>query len=467
MKLPILLTALVLAPVLALHAVEPAAKPNIIVILADDLGYADTGIYGGNKNKQTPRIDGLAQGGARFLNGYVSGPVCSPTRAGLLTGRYQQRFGFEANGEGGKTPEEDIQRSMDKGQTTFPQRMKALGYATGMIGKWHLGEPEGYRPIDRGFDEFFGIYPYGVDRGKKIPSGQLPAPLYRGTEEVPTPANFMNAFADESLAFLERHRGRPFFLYLPFTAIHGKQVGAEPWLGRTDPSLPMPQRKRIADIAQLDEIVGRILDKLRELGLEENTLIFFLSDNGAGTERDNHPFRGTKWTLWDGGIHVPFVASWKGRFPAGQVLAQPVIQLDILPTALAAAGQPAGPEDKLDGVNILPLLEGKTTAAPHQALFWRFGIQSAVRQGDWKLTQVEPEQPPRLYDLEKDPGESRDLAAENPAKVAELQKLWDKWNQGNVAPRWIDPRWDIRVAKSKEEAQAKAEAQGATKPGEK
>jgi len=420
----------------AVHAGD--RPPNVVVFLADDLGYADTGVYG-NTQIPTPNIDSLAQGGAKFMNGYVSGCVCSPTRAGLMTGRYQQRFGFDANAEGKVQPTDRGPRALEIGAVTFPQRMKQLGYSTGMIGKWHLGDEPGYLPTDRGFDEFLGILPYGIDW--KDAEG-VPTPLLRGKEKVPAPPNFMNAFRDEAISFLDRHKDKPFFLYLPFTGVHGKHVGAEPWLSRFDASLPPGRRKFFADVSQLDDTIGQILEKLRSLGLEENTLVFFLGDNGGGSATDNKPFQGTKWTLWDGGIHVPFIVSWKGNIPPGQVLDQPVIQLDILPTSVAAAGGKIEPDWKLDGVNLLPLLEGKSTAAPHQALFWRFGVQYAVRKGDWKLSKTGLDAPVRLFNLAKDPGEADDLATKEPGKVAELQALWDEWNKNNEPPRWIDKRWN-------------------------
>ncbi len=412
--------------------------PNVVIFLADDLGYADTGAYG-NTQIPTPNIDSLAKGGAKFLNGYVSGCVCSPTRAGLMTGRYQQRFGFDANAEGVAQPGDKGPRVLDMAAAIFPQRMKKLGYSTGMIGKWHLGDQPGYLPTDRGFDEFLGILPYGISW--KGPDG-APPPLFRGTEKVPSPPNFMNAFCDEALSFLDRHRDKPFFLYLPFTGIHAQQIGAEPWLSRFDPSMPPNRRKYCADVSQLDDIIGRIMEKLRSLGLEEDTLVFFLSDNGGGNPVDNKPFQGTKWTLWEGGIHEPFIVSWKGKIPPGQVLDQPVIQLDILPTSVAAAGGKIEQDWKLDGVNLLPLLEGKSYAVPHEALFWRFGVQYAVRKGDWKLSKTSLDAPLRLFNLATDPGEKDDLAASEPEKVRSLQVLWDEWNKNNEPPRWIDKRWN-------------------------
>lgn len=415
-----------------------AAPPNIVVLVADDLGFADTGAYGG-KDIPTPHLDALAKNGVKFTNGYTSGCVCSPARAGLLTGRYQQRFGFDANAEGGPAPTDRGPRALDLAQTTFAQRMKALGYVTGIFGKWHQGDQPGYLPTDRGFDEFYGIYPYGL---AARPGGKS-VQFHRGIQPVDTPADAMEQFASEAAAFIDRHQRRPFFLYLPFTAVHGPFVGAEPWARKFDALVPANRRKYAADLAQMDDIVGRLMARLRERGLEENTLVFFFSDNGGpGGAASNGPLRGTKWTVWEGGIRVPFLVQWKGRIPPGRVLAQPMIQLDLLPTAIAAAGGRIEPEWKLDGVNLLPLLEGKTTAAPHEALYWRFGVIWAVRQGDWKLIKGHIDQPPRLYNLANDLGEQNDLAAAEPRRVQALQARWNAWNAGNEPPRWIDQRWN-------------------------
>ncbi len=443
------------ALLLALAATSASARPNVVLFVADDMGNADCGASGCT-DIATPQIDALAKGGVRFTSGYTSGCVCSPTRAGLIAGRYQQRFGFDANAEGMARPgaADRGPRALDIAQTTFPQRMKALGYATGMVGKWHLGAEDGYRPEQRGFDFFYGIHPFGL--AGKGPDGETPPPVYRNGTAVETPKNHMEAFCSESLAFIDQHKAEPFLLYMAFTAVHGPFVAPQPWLDRQDTQTPANRRRYAADMAQLDDIVGRVMARLRERGLEENTLVFFFSDNGGpGGAADNGPLRGTKWTLWEGGIRVPFIASWKGRIPAGRTLDQPVIQLDASATALAAAGAPLAPEWRLDGVNLLPLLEGKTAAAPHEALYWRFGVQYAVRQGDWKLVKPHIDTAPRLHNLARDLGEQNDLAAQNPEKVKQLQALWDAWNANNEPPRWIDVRWNGDGARPKKKAAAK------------
>lgn len=413
------------------------AKPNILVILADDMGYADSGVYN-CKDIPTPNIDSLARNGARFSNAYVTGCVCSPSRAGLLTGRYQQRFGFDANAEGKSKPGDKGPRALDINQVTFAQRMKELGYTTGIIGKWHVGSDEGYLPTQRGFDEFYGYLPYGI--AAEPPNGP---PIYRGTNIVGKPKNHMEQFCTEALSFIDRHSNEPFFLYLPFSAVHGPFVGPQPYLSRFDNMTPAKRATYAADVSQMDDIIGRVMARLRERGLEEKTLVFFLSDNGGpGGASDNTPLRGTKWTLWEGGIRVPFIVQWKGHIPAGRVLTEPVIQIDILPTAVAAAGGDVKTDWNLDGTNLLPLLEGKTSAAPHDALFWRFGVQYAVRRGDWKLVKPHIDSAPLLFNLAADIGESNNLATTEAEKTKQLQSLWDAWNAKNEPPRWIDERWN-------------------------
>ena len=433
---------------MAALAVAAFAKPNIVLFVADDMGFADCGLTG-CKDIPTPNIDAIAKAGVRFTQGYTSGCVCSPTRAGLISGRYQQRFGFDANAEG-KASTDKVPRALDIKQVTFPQRLKALGYSTGAFGKWHLGAGDGYLPTQRGFDTFYGILPHGL--GATGPNGE-PPPTYRGTAVTETPKNHMEAFCSEALAFVDQHAKEPFLLYLPFTAVHAPFVGPQPWLDQCDTAIPAARRRYASDLRQMDDIIGRVMVRLRERGLEENTLVFFFSDNGGpGGASDNTPFRGTKWTLWEGGIHVPFAAQWKGRIPAGRVIVQPMIQVDIPATALAAAGAEIKPDWKLDGANLLPLMEGKSAAAPHDALYWRFGVQYAVRQGDWKLVKPHINKAPRLHNLAQDLGEQTDLAAQNPEKVKQLQALWDAWNADNEPPRWIDERWNGDGAKAKKQA---------------
>jgi len=432
-----------------LTSADAATKPNVLILVADDMGFGDVGFQGG-RDIPTPHIDSLARNGVRCTNGYVSGPYCSPTRAGLLTGRYQQRFGHEFNpGDSRETGKLGLPTT----ETTSADRFKAAGYVTGLVGKWHLGVAPEFQPQRRGFDEYFGFlggaHPYVPGKG---------APIYRGTEVVEEKAYLTDAFAREAASFVERHKSEPFFLYLAFNAVHTPMDATDERLARFA-SIQDPQRRTYAAmLSAMDEGIGKVLDALRASGQEENTLIFFFSDNGGPTllgttinASRNEPLRGSKRTTLEGGVHVPFVVQWKGKLPAGKAYDKPVIQLDILPTALAAAGVEAKAEWRLDGVNLLPYLAGTATGAPHESLFWRLGDQQAIRRGDWKLVRYDqavdtpgvtsrPQNmkvtPDRLYNLAEDIGEKNDLANSHPDKVEELRKVWQAWNAELVEPLW-------------------------------
>jgi arylsulfatase A-like enzyme len=420
-------------------AAEKERKPNVVILLADDMGYADAG-FQGCKDVPTPNLDALAKNGVRCTSGYVSGPYCSPTRAGLLTGRYQQRFGHEFNPNGGEN------QGLPLTETTIADRLKAAGYVTGLCGKWHLGNAAKFHPQKRGFDEYFGFlggaHPYFPMMG---------APIFRGTTPVEEKEYLTDAFGREAVAFIDRHKDRPFFLYLAFNAVHTPMHATEDRLKKFEAIADKTRRTYAGMLLALDEVVGRVTDKLRSAGLEDNTLVFFFSDNGGPTMKGttingsrNTPLRGSKRTTLEGGIRVPFVVQWKGKLPAGKVYDRPVIQLDVLPTALAAAGVEAKEDWKLDGVNLLPYLEGKNSAAPHETLYWRLGEQMALRQGDWKLVQYDPvadgdtgkATPMKLYNLAQDTGEAHDLAAKEPEKLKELEAVWQKWNAQLAKPRW-------------------------------
>jgi arylsulfatase A-like enzyme len=427
---------------LGIAAPVPAAdraKPNIVILLADDMGYADVG-FQGCKDIPTPNLDALAKSGTRCSNGYVSGPYCSPTRAGLLTGRYQTRFGHEFNPGAG-----DVQ-GLPVTETTIADRLKGAGYATGLVGKWHLGSAAKFHPQKRGFDEFFGFlggaHPYFPGMG---------APIYRGTEVVMEKEYLTDAFAREAVAFIDRHQKEPFFLYLAFNAVHTPMHATDDRLKRFASITDNTRRTYDAMLLAMDQAVGRVREKLRSAGLEDNTLIFFFSDNGGPTMKGttinasrNDPLRGSKRTTLEGGVRVPFVISWMGKVPAGKVYEAPVIQLDLLPTALTAAGVEVKPEWKLEGVDLVPYLRGEKTEPPHEALYWRFGQQMAIRKGDWKLVRYDTAADggargateAKLYNLKDDIGEKNDLAAKEPQRVRELQAVWDRWNESNVKPLW-------------------------------
>ncbi|MEI8381100.1 MAG: sulfatase [Planctomycetota bacterium] len=447
---PLLVATLLIPLAATVHANEAAQKPNILIIVADDLGYADLGFQGG-KDIPTPHIDSIAAGGARFTNGYVSGPYCSPTRAGLLTARYQQRFGHEFNpgGEGGGGGGNGI--GLPLSETTIANRLKEAGYVTGLIGKWHLGAGPKHHPQQRGFDEFFGFL-----GGAHTYFDKQEASLLRGTTKITEPEYLTDAFGREAVSFIDRHQKQPFFLYLAFNAVHTPMEANGDRLARFSSISSKSRQTYAAMLSAMDDSVGKVLAALRNASLEENTLIFFISDNGGPTMQgttinasNNAPLRGSKRTTLEGGIRVPFLIHWKGHIPAGTVYKNPVIQLDIQPTALAAAGIPVKPDWKFDGVNLLPYITGKSTGQPHDTLYWRLGEQNAIRQGDWKLVQYDRTADndssrnvtaPRLYNLKDDIGESRDLAATNPEKVGELEKQWNAWSKELATPLWGGPR---------------------------
>jgi arylsulfatase A-like enzyme len=431
----------------ALWACSPAlaapARPNIVFIAADDLGYAELGVQG-CRDIPTPNIDSIAANGVRFTDGYVSCPVCSPTRAGWITGRYQQRFGHEFNP--GPAQQADPNFGLPLSEVTLANQLKAAGYATGIVGKWHLGYRPEFHPQKRGFDEFFGFlggaHPYLPTPGAD--------PILRGTQPVEEREYLTEAFAREALDFIERHRNQPFFLYLSFNAVHAPLQATEKYLARFSQIQDQRRRTFAAMLSAMDDAVGQVLQRLREYKLEDNTLVVFISDNGGPTNNTssrNDPLRGYKGQVLEGGIRVPFLMQWKARLPKGLVYREPVISLDIFPTVVAAAGASL-PANPLDGVNLLPYLTGQSKGAPHHALYWRFGAQAAIRKGPWKMVRLADGQP-QLYNLAEDIGESRDLASAQPAKLKELREDWEAWNRQLSPPRWQQGARARRARKKK------------------
>jgi arylsulfatase A-like enzyme len=436
---------LAVALCLAGGVASAAGKPNIIVIVGDDMGYADIGVHG-CKDIPTPHIDSLAKNGVRCTSGYVSGPYCSPTRAGLMTGRYQQRYGHEFNP--GPPSQANAEFGLSLKETTMADRLRAAGYATGMVGKWHLGHVDKFHPLSRGFQEYFGFlggaHSY-LEAGKDI---------FRGKEPVNEKEYLTDAFGREAVAFIERHQKEPFFLYLTFNAVHTPMHATEKYLKRVESIAGKERRTYAAMMVAMDDAIGKVLAKLREHRLDDNTLIFFVSDNGGPTKANhssNQPLNGNKASTWEGGIRVPYLVQWPGKLPAGRTYDQPVIQLDFLPTALAAAGVEIKPEWKLDGVNLLPYFTGEESGAPHEALYWRFGAQVAIRMGDWKLVKagaggVEARAKDydltnaQLYNLASDIGEKTNVADKNPERVKQLAAAWQKWNADLPPPAWVPIR---------------------------
>lgn len=428
-------TALAASECLNLGAANAAArrKPNILVIVSDDQGYAEMGCHG-CKDIPTPNLDAMAAGGVRFTNGYVSCPVCSPTRAGLITGRYQQRFGHEFNPGGAADAAASF--GLPLSETTIASRLRSAGYATGMVGKWHLGYRPGYMPTDRGFDEFFGFLG-GAHQYFAAQTPDAANPIMRGTKQAQESEYLTDAFAREAVAFIERHKSEPFFLFLTFNAVHGPLQAPRNYENRFPDIKDQKRRTFAAMLSALDDAVGHTLRAVRDSGLDEDTLVFFVSDNGGPTRQTtsrNDPLRGFKGEVYEGGIRVPFMVRWTGQIPAGKVYDRPVISLDIAPTALAAAGASAG-DAKFDGVDLIPYLTGASEGAPHGALYWRFGQQYAIREGGWKLVK-RPGSGHELFDLDADVGEKNNLAAQNADRVRELDERLTKWDSELAKPLW-------------------------------
>lgn len=409
-------------------AIFAAEKPNILILYADDLGWGELGCQG-SKDIPTPHIDSIAKNGLRFTQGYVAATYCSPSRAGLMTGRYPTRFGHEFNSTHNAT-------GLSAKETTIADRLKAKGYATAAVGKWHLGHQPSNLPTKRGFDEFFGTL---ANTPFFQPTNFVDTRVSNEVQKVADDKFYTtDAYAERAVDWLEKNKTKPWFLYLPFNAQHAPLQAPQKYLDRF-PNIADEKRKLFAAMmAAMDDAVGRVLEKVRELKQEENTLVFFIADNGgptASTTSNNGPLRGFKSTTFEGGTRVPFLAQWKGKLPAGKTYDLPVLNLDVLPTALAAGGTPIDAAAKLDGVNLLPYLTGENKGRPHETLFWRFGPQWAVRHGDFKLVVARGGSgQPELYDLATDIGEANDLAKEQPEKVKELRSLYDTWNKEQAEP---------------------------------
>lgn len=415
-------------------------KPNIVIILADDLGYADLGCQG-CKDIPTPHTDSIAANGVRFTDGYATHPLCAPSRAGLMSGRYPHRFGFEHN----PGPEQWATKEfgLPLSEKTLAERLKKAHYKTGMVGKWHIGCKEELQPNGRGFDFYYGLLGGGCPYLPR--QGQVVRQILNG-HVVREDEYLTDAFARESTAFIERSKDIPFFLYLAFNAVHEPLEAPKTYEGRFS-HLADPKRRTYAGmLASMDDAIGRVLAKLREHNLEENTLIFFCSDNGGPTlvtTSRNDPLRGYKGAVFEGGIRVPFLAQWKGTLPAGKVYQEMVMGFDVHATALAAAGVPAPIDKPLDGVDLLPYLRAEKAGRPHDSLFWRRGRQHAARVGDWKLV-YDPIDPwcgehGILVNLAQDIGERKNLAAAQPEKLEELLAAYDAWDKQMMPAQW--PEW--------------------------
>jgi arylsulfatase A-like enzyme len=415
-------------------------RPNIILMMADDLGYQDLGCTGADYIK-TPHIDSLAESGSRFTNWYSNAPVCAPSRASLMTGKYPQRAGVPNNG-----------LDLSRNHLTIASVLKRAGYTTGLTGKWHLGSTD-TAPNAHGFDYFYGFHAGCVDfYSHRFYWGEPRRvnfhDLWRDRTEIFEDGQYLtDRIGQEAVSFIEGSKGRPYFLYVPFNAPHYPMHAPKMYMDRFK-GLPLEQQTRAAMLAAVDDAVGRILSAAGD----RNTIVLFTADNGATREPraglnqnppvtgSNAPFRGFKFSLFDGGMHTPMVIRWKDRVPAGRVNAEIGMHMDLLPTLCAAAG--ATPPEGLDGKNLLPAITG-TGKSPHETIFWESGKQQAVRRGQWKLVlngiewsgPVESRQPLTgddavwLSNLENDPGESRNLSRAHPGIVAGLRKELTNWHE--------------------------------------
>lgn len=412
-----------------------AEKPNILLLFVDDLNYEGFGFTGG-RHGPTPQVDEIARAGVVFQHGYVSASTCCPSRAGLLTGRYQQRFGHETNA-GQATPDEGLPVT----EKTIADRLRPLGYRTGIFGKWHLGHGIRFRhfhPQSRGFDESFAFM------GSMVHYERSDA-LWEGFEPVRERRYLTDAIAERTADFVRRHRGRPWFAYAAFNFIHTPLETDPDDLQACAHIADETLRIKHAMTRGFDRGVGKMLRALQATEQEDNTLIFLTNDNGDYT--GNGRFKGGKGRATEGGNRVPFVVQWKRRITPSVNDTDLVSTLDILPTAVAAAGGRIDPAWGLDGQDLLPVLRRDPGAQGHDVLFWRMFESKAVRRGPWKLLHDggsgfgRPPLPPDqvrwcLYHVIDDPGEERDVSASHPELAAELLAAYRRWDEQMIAPRW-------------------------------
>ncbi|MFT5465739.1 MAG: arylsulfatase A-like enzyme [Verrucomicrobiales bacterium] len=458
-----------------LYALSAAAEPpNLVLIVADDLGYGELSCQG-NAEIPTPNIDSIAANGVRFTQGYVTAAYCSASRAGFLTGRYQTRFGYEFNPTGHHS--EDPDAGLPLSQVTLAEHLVEAGYVTSLVGKWHLGGTAKFHPFRHGFDEFFGFTHEGhyfvpppyrgvvtMERRLALPGGgdgrwisedgrtiysthmngnepdyDANNPIVRGGQPVVETEYLTDALTREAVDFIDRSQDRPFFLNLAYNAVHSPLQGADAYMEKFAHIEDVHRRIFAAMLANMDDSVGEVLGKLRETGLDDNTIVVFFSDNGGPTREltsSNGALRDGKGSVYEGGLRVPFLMQWPAKLEGGQVFTKPVISLDVFATI--AATRPDPPRN-LDGVDLLPFLTGVNEGNPHETLFWRLGPKTALRSGDWKLLKnPQRGQEPKweLYNLAEDSSESRDLAEENPERVQQLLKVWSGLNGEMEEPFW-------------------------------
>lgn len=415
-------------------------KPNIVVLYADDAGYADFGFQKNARSdvaSRTPHIDSIAKRGATFTQAYMSGCVCSPSRAGLLTGRYQTRFGHEGN-----IPPGYMKGGLPLTEKTVGDRMRALGYRTALVGKWHLGYPADYHPNKRGFDWFYGC----LQGSRSYFPMKRPTPhrvLQENGKATPEGGYATDRFGDAAVRFIEKSKAEPFFLFVSFTAPHGPLQAKEADLAELQSIENRRRRRYVGLIKALDDNVGKILAALKAHGLDDDTLVVFTNDNGGQTKTgaNNAPLRGRKGTLLEGGIRVPMCMRFPGHIAEGSRVDDPVIALDLLPSFVALGGGEVDPAWSLDGVNLMPRVTGRVASLPERSLFWRHkgpGQEIAMRRGRYKLCFADRKEGTKaaLYDLATDAAEARDLAADESEKLASMREALEAWEKEQVKPLW-------------------------------
>ncbi|MFP4563359.1 MAG: sulfatase-like hydrolase/transferase [Spirochaetia bacterium] len=470
-------------PARHLRTEEPPV--NILLIIADDLGKTDISLYGGTA-VDTPHMDSIGYDGVIFTEAYSTSPICSPSRAGMITGRYQQRYGYEVQpqnryarnrfemfvvehfidtggwflvkNQGTPRKSEVAKQGLPPSEITLGELLGNYGYSTGITGKWHLGFEEDFIPNNRGFDYQYGFYEafslfspvddpdivhyrhdYFANKHiwKQERTGSCA--IRRNDRIIEEPEYLTFRIAEEANEFLRRRREEPFFLYVPFSAPHTPFQAPREYVDLYSHVEDRNERVYYAMIKALDDAVGSILETLDELGLAENTLLLFASDNGGATytgATENAPLKGGKFSNFEGGINVPAMARRPGSLPAGEVFDHPVSLLDFFMTAAGTAGV-ALPEDRVyDGVDLIPYLTGKESGPPHEALYWRAAYNKAVRAGQWKLIIDEKADRTLLYDMATDKIERRNLAAERTEIVAELREKLAAWEKELIEPLW-------------------------------
>ena len=472
MKLKTLTLALLSCLSISVHAEK---KPNLIVILADDLGYRDVG-FNGSRDIKTPHIDTIAKNGVTCSAAYVTYSVCGPSRAGLITGRYQGKFGF---GRNPRYAPQNPSVGLNVKEKTVATLLKKVGYHTGVIGKWHLGAHDVFHPLNRGFDEFYGMLGGGKryfpedltianDKLAKSEEQSYRSLINRGRKPEKTEKYLTEEFTEEAVDFINRNKDKPFFLYLSYNAPHGPLQSPKKYMDRF-PNITAKKRKIYAGMVScLDDGVGEVLEALRKNNIEENTIVVFLSDNG-GPEHSNGSNNGNlregKSSVYEGGIRVPFAIQWKGKLPAGKTYGKPISSLDIAATIVELAKAPQNEGRPLDGENLIPFLKGeKKDARPHAFIPMRKYDQRryAIRHGVYKLVIINKndEEKVELYNVYKDIGEKKDIAAENPDIVERIQKYRTNWEKKLIKPKFAGLMINLDGTPRKK----KAEKGGSKKP---